>query len=47
MRLVNIRASDQGRAVLNVLNKFGTALQENALIVVETGRVRIRIAEAN
>jgi predicted nuclease of predicted toxin-antitoxin system len=45
VRLSNIRARDQGLAILDVLNRFPEELQKNALVVVEPDRVRIRTPE--
>jgi predicted nuclease of predicted toxin-antitoxin system len=42
VRLVNLRAKDQGAACLRVLAGYERELAEGALITVEPGRIRIR-----
>ena len=43
VRLVGLPAREQGQVVLDVLAKFQRELEEDALIVVETDRVRLRM----
>ena len=45
LRLVGIRARDQGRVVLRVLAEHGEQLEQGALIVAESDRIRIRMPE--
>jgi len=47
VRLVNIRAREQGKVILNILDKYEKELFANAILVVETDRVRIRSSENN
>jgi predicted nuclease of predicted toxin-antitoxin system len=47
LRLVNIRARDQGTTVLHVLARFGRELAENGLVVAEGDRVRVRMPESD
>jgi len=46
LRLVSIRAREQGRMILDVLGRFGRQLEQNALVVVEADRIRIRLPAA-
>jgi predicted nuclease of predicted toxin-antitoxin system len=43
VRLVDIRARDQGRVLANVLARFRSELENHALVVVEPDRVRLRM----
>jgi predicted nuclease of predicted toxin-antitoxin system len=45
LRLVNIRARDQGRTVLGVLARHGRDLEKGAIVVVLTDRIRVRAPE--
>lgn len=45
VRLVCVRASDQGRACIEVLERYGRELTAGALVTVEPGRVRVRVTE--
>ncbi len=42
VRLVGIRAADQGPAALAVLERYGEELELRALVTVQAGRVRVR-----
>lgn len=42
VRLVNIRAREQGSMSVSVLEKYGTELSAGAIVTVEMSRVRIR-----
>ncbi len=44
VRLVELRARDQGRVLLDVLRKYGEELAAGAIVTVEPGRVRVRAA---
>jgi len=46
VRLVGIRAREQGSATADVLAAYGAELSQGAMIVVEPDRVRIRLSEA-
>ena len=43
VRLVGIRAREQGTVVVEVLGAHGAELEQGAMIVVEPDRVRIRL----
>ena len=43
LRLVNIPARQQGRTIITVLEKHREDLQNRALIVAESGRLRVRL----
>jgi len=43
IRLVDIRAAEQGRVLVTVLGRYQEELLNNALIVVEPDRVRVRM----
>lgn len=45
VRLVAVRARDQGRETVRILARYGRELMEGAIVTVEPGRVRVRIAE--
>jgi len=42
IRLVSVRAADQGPMTLAVLDKYAQDLQDGAIVTVEPARVRIR-----
>ena len=42
VRLVDLRAEDQGSAAIAVLARYGQDLSRGAIVTVEPGRVRIR-----
>lgn len=42
IRLVNLRAADQGRACLQILASHASDLAQGAIITAEPGRIRIR-----
>lgn len=42
VRLVGIRAADQGPTALAVLERYGEDLGRSALVTVQAGRVRVR-----
>jgi predicted nuclease of predicted toxin-antitoxin system len=44
VRLVEIRARDQGPRLAEVLARYGDELQAGAIVTVEWGRVRVRPA---
>jgi len=44
VRLVAVRAGDQGRTCVAVLTQYGTELQAGGIVTVEPGRVRVRPA---
>jgi predicted nuclease of predicted toxin-antitoxin system len=46
VRLVNIRASQQGAVCQEVLTRYGDELIRGAIVTVEVGRVRIRPPES-
>lgn len=43
LRLVNIRADQQGRMILTVLARHARDLERGALIVAESNRLRVRL----
>lgn len=45
VRLVCVRATEQGRACIEVLEKYGQELAAGALVTVEPGRVRVRVTD--
>jgi predicted nuclease of predicted toxin-antitoxin system len=45
IRIVNFSAVQHGQISLEILKRYETELEKNAMITAETGRVRIRIAE--
>ena len=47
MRLVNVRAREQGGMILHALSRFGPELERNALVVVEADRIRVRMPDAD
>ena len=47
MRLVNVRAREQGGMILHALSRFGSELERNALVVVEADRIRVRMPDAD
>lgn len=42
VRLVEVRARDQGRTLVAVLAQYADALSNGAIVTVEPGRVRVR-----
>lgn len=44
VRLVEIRARDQGRRLADVPARYGTDLSAGAIVTVEPGRIRVRAA---
>lgn len=46
VRLVGIRAEEQGHYAVAVIRKYGTDLAEGAIVTVDARRVRIRPPEA-
>ena len=42
IRLVDLRARDQGPAIVMALAKYGEELLQGAIVTVEPGRVRVR-----
>ena len=44
VRLVEVRARDQGRALNDILARYGEDLRAGAIVTVEPGRVRVRAA---
>ena len=47
LRLVDIRAADQGVAALAAINTHGASLAKGAIVTVEPGRVMVRPPESN
>jgi predicted nuclease of predicted toxin-antitoxin system len=47
LRLVGIRARQQGEAILSVLDRFGRDLAAGGIVTAESGRVRIRLPPSN
>lgn len=45
VRLVAVRAREQGRVLNDILTRYADDLHAGALITVEPGRVRVRTAE--
>jgi predicted nuclease of predicted toxin-antitoxin system len=45
VRLVEVRAREQGRALADVLARRGDELRAGAIVTVEPGRIRVRPAE--
>lgn len=45
LRLVTLRAEDQGTAAVAAIARYGAELARGAMVTVEPGRVRIRPAE--
>jgi len=45
VRLVDVRARDQGQALLDVVARYREELERRALVVVSPNRVRIRMPE--
>jgi predicted nuclease of predicted toxin-antitoxin system len=46
VRLVNLRAQDQGPVCVAALRRYGTELEQGAIVTAEDQRVRIRPPEA-
>jgi predicted nuclease of predicted toxin-antitoxin system len=46
VRLVNLRAHEQGIVALNVLAKYGQELSEGAIVTADARRIRIRPADS-
>jgi predicted nuclease of predicted toxin-antitoxin system len=46
VRLVDVRAREQGRVLVSVLAQFGDELMKDALVVVDPDRIRIRMPES-
>ena len=44
VRLVEVRARDQGRMLNDILTRYGADLLAGAIVTVEPGRVRVRTA---
>ncbi|OHB82131.1 MAG: hypothetical protein A2V98_24775 [Planctomycetes bacterium RBG_16_64_12] len=47
LRLVNVRGREQGRMILHTLSRLGQALEQNALVVVESDHMRVRMPDAD
>ena len=47
LRLVDIRAADQGVAAVAAINAHGALLAKGAIVTVEPGRVRVRPPESS
>ena len=47
LRLVSIRARDQGKVLLRILAKHEQQLEQGALIVADSDRLRIRMPETD
>ncbi|OFV99527.1 MAG: toxin-antitoxin system, toxin component, PIN family protein [Acidobacteria bacterium RIFCSPLOWO2_02_FULL_60_20] len=45
VRLVDLRAEDQGQAAIATLARYGEELSRGAIVTVEPGRVRVRPAD--
>ncbi len=45
VRLVEVRARDQGRATAKILARYGRELEAGAIVTAEPGRVRVRTEE--
>lgn len=45
LRLVGFRVSDQGPKIVEILDGYGSDLADGAIVTVEPGRVRVRLAE--
>ena len=47
LRLVDLRARDQGRVCSVALNRYATQLEQGAIVTAEEHRVRVRPAETD